>query len=340
MATNIYRPCPNRTTCPAVTRLVGQGVVEDPDSPLYNFSSEAPDPINYLGVFHYDTFPPPDTPYQWGQIHRGTTGGSWSGTSQQQANDNARNDVNNEGNNNRQSPPGSPYTAGPTGEPTDLVGNEEITCGVPCADGTGTYTLPADTITAKTQEEANILAQSICNERAGESPFCIDTADLPGACVGDTYSEQVTASGGAPFTGQIPSYSYLYGVSDGSLPTGLEIDPYTGLITGNPSTGGAYTFTVQALDSTFNVASKEYTIIITEITSGSTLESGVEELSGYSQTLAGTVPAGCTGVWSVTGGALPSGLALNPSTGEIYGEPAAGSKGDYSFEITLTVTCT
>lgn len=342
---NIYRPCPNRILCPAVTRLVGQGVVEDPDSPFFNFSSEAPDPINYLGIYYGgDSMAPPDTPYQWGQMGNPvhiTTGGYWSPYGQRDADDRARLAVQqgNHGGRTTNSPD-NPWSSGPGGSPGDFYTNAEVTCGVDCeGGGTAEFTVEAGTIGGDTQEEADMLAESLCEERAGVNPICITTESLPGACIGEAYSEQVQATGGTPFQDQVPPYSYLYGVSDGALPGGLVMDPYTGAITGSPTTGGSYTFTVQALDAAFNIGSAEFTIVVIEITSSGALESGVESLAGYSQTPSATIPAGCTGVWSVTSGSLPPGLSLNSATGEISGTPDPGSKGDYSFELTLTVEC-
>ena len=336
----IYRPCPKRITCPAVTRLVGQGVGEDPDSPFFNFSSEAPDPINYLGVFYNDYFPPPDSPYQWAQIGSSGsyTGGYFGGVSQQDSNDNARNNVQDAGWNNEQEPPGAPWTSGPTGSPGDIFENAAVTCGEACeAGGTFEYTVEAGTVHAKTQEEADALAASLCDERKTEDPLCIGNETLAGGCLNEAYSVFIAVSGGTPFTDQVPPYSYLYGISDGALPTGLELDVYTGEIYGTPTVSGNYTFTVTVLDAVFNTTSEQFSIAVVEITSG-TLESAVVALD-YSQTLIGVVPAGCTGAWAVTSGSLPAGLTLDPATGAITGTPDPGSNADYSFQVTLTVEC-
>ena len=340
----IYRPCPNHITCPAVTRLQGQGVIEDPDSPFMNFSSEAPDPVNYLGVFYNDYFPPPDSPYQWSQI--GGPGspvtGYFGGTSQQHSDDNAKTNGQDAGWNNQQEPPGTPWTSGPGGSPPDIFENAAVTCGEACeAGGTYEYTVEAGTVHALTQEEADALAVSLCAERKADDPLCIGNETLAGGCLNEAYSEFITVSGGTPFTDQVPPYSYLYGIGDGALPNGLELDVYTGEIYGSPDTGGNYTFTVTVMDSVFNTTSEQFSIDIVEITSG-TLEGAVIG-TNYSQQLIGVVPAGCTGVWSITGGTLPAGLTLDPATGIISSPlgtgPDAGENGDHSFQVTLTVTC-
>ena len=333
----IYRPCPNHITCPAVTRLQGQGVIEDPDSPFMNFSSEAPDPVNYLGVFYNDYFPPPDSPYQWSQI--GGPGspvtGYFGGTSRQHSNDTARTNGQDAGWNNEQEPPDPPSRGGPRAPRPTIFENAAVTCGVTCeAGGTFEYTVEAGTVHALTQEEADSIASSLCRSRAGINPLCINNTSLVGGCVGEDYIEQILVSGGQPFPSGFP---YLSGISEGTLPPGLEIEPTTGTITGTPTTGGTYNVTVSALDATFSITTKAFTIAIAEISS-ETLESAIVG-SAYAQTLIGVVPSGCTGVWSVTGGSLPAGLTLDPNTGAITGTPDAGEQGDHTFQVTLTVEC-
>ncbi len=64
---------------------------------------------------------------------------------------------------------------------------------------------------------------------------------LPRVDVGAAYDEMLTHTGGTgPFT---------FSVSAGSLPPGLTLDPATGRLTGTPTTGGSYSFTVRILDS-------------------------------------------------------------------------------------------
>jgi alpha-tubulin suppressor-like RCC1 family protein len=90
---------------------------------------------------------------------------------------------------------------------------------------------------------------------SGEAPrLAITPATLPGGTVTVAYSQQLSASGGtAP-----RQFSY-----SGTLPPGLSLSS-TGLLSGTPSTGGTYTFTVQARDSFYIPveAVRTYTIYI------------------------------------------------------------------------------
>ena len=65
----------------------------------------------------------------------------------------------------------------------------------------------------------------------------ITTTSLPGATLGQAYSTTVTASGGTT--------PYTWGVTSGSLPPGLFLDPATGAITGTPTRAGTFPFSAR-----------------------------------------------------------------------------------------------
>ena len=150
---------------------------------------------------------------------------------------------------------------------------------------------------------------------------------LPGAAVAAAYGQQITATGG--------SGTYVnYAVSAGSLPVGLTLNPTTGAVTGIPSNGGTYTFTVTVKDSAGNIGSKSYTMVVAAalaITPAS-LPGGTWGMA-YSQTLtAAPCMTACT--YAVSSGALPNGLVLNTATGVISGTPSL--VGSYSFVVTAS----
>jgi len=70
-------------------------------------------------------------------------------------------------------------------------------------------------------------------------PLTIQTAQLPAAARGFSYSEQLTAVNG---TGNI-----TWSITSGSAPPGLSVT--AGAIAGTPTTDGTYAFTLQATDS-------------------------------------------------------------------------------------------
>jgi hypothetical protein len=147
------------------------------------------------------------------------------------------------------------------------------------------------------------------------SSVTINPQALPGGTVGAAYDQILTAS---------PSGAYTYRVTSGALPTGLMLDAATGRITGAPTSGGAFTFTVQASASNC-LGSRSYTVNIGCAAMSITPASLAAGTAGnpYSQSLSvsPTAPAG-SHTFSLAQGNLPSGLTLHPQTGVISGLPS------------------
>ena len=158
----------------------------------------------------------------------------------------------------------------------------------------------------------------------------ITTATLPDWTVGQAYSQTISETGG---TGTI-----TFGVSTGTLPTGLSLNTSTGAVTGTPSTttGSPFSFTVTATDSVGASGSQAYTVTINAVPSitTATLPSGTVGTI-YSQTLAETGGTGAI-TFGVTVGTLPTGLSLNTSTGAITGTPTTTAGSPFSFTISAT----
>jgi hypothetical protein len=139
-----------------------------------------------------------------------------------------------------------------------------------------------------------------------------------------------------PFGGT-PPYSDWTVVS-GALPTGLTLNPATGVISGTPTLAGTYTFFVTVTDSIPQTSAPQpFSITITAepITFTTTTLPDAEEGTSYTQHIyvsGGTSPYS----YSLTSGTLPSGLTLNSINGVISGTPAEGSAGTYNFTITVT----
>src|SRR5579885_2636178 len=158
----------------------------------------------------------------------------------------------------------------------------------------------------------------------------ISTTGAPNGVVNAAYpGVTVQAQGGTP--------SFTWSAT--GLPPGLVMNPSTGAITGIATVPGPFRVTVKVIDAgtpTPQTATQTYTgIIYTALVIPTTgVPNGVADVN-YAAAVAatgGTPPY----TWSISGGALPGGLALNAATGAISGIP--GSAGNLNFTVKVTDT--
>ncbi len=175
-----------------------------------------------------------------------------------------------------------------------------------------------------------------------------NSSPLPAALAGQSYAQTMVASGGTP----------PYQWSASSLPPGLAIDPASGIISGTPTSAGAFNFTVQVADAAQGSATRTFALTINAppiaITTVPPLFTG-NVGTPYSQkfSASGGLPPYA---WTILSGSA-GGLALDPSSGTLQGTPqtpgaftftiqvadAAGSKASQSFSViinppSLTIT--
>ncbi|MDN2708995.1 putative Ig domain-containing protein [Janthinobacterium sp. SUN118] len=162
----------------------------------------------------------------------------------------------------------------------------------------------------------------------------IAPSTLPAATVGAAYSQSVTASNGfAP---------YGYAISAGTLPAGLTLNAATGVLSGTPTAGGSFNFTVRATDSSTGngpySGARAYSLTVSAPTISVTptvmpaMTAGV----AYSQSISaagGTAPY----TYAITGGSVPTGLSL-AANGTLSGTPTAA--GPFNFTVTATDSST
>jgi hypothetical protein len=152
---------------------------------------------------------------------------------------------------------------------------------------------------------------------------------LPGATAGATYSVSLGAGGGTP------TYSH-FTVSNGALPGGLSLSQ-SGLLFGTPTAAGTFNFTIKAQDSTTGPAqpysgSQSYSLVIAAPQIGvspSNLPAG-EAYLAYNQTLAGTGGTAPYSNFTISNGALPTGMSLS-SGGVLSGTPTVA--GNFTFTV-------
>jgi pimeloyl-ACP methyl ester carboxylesterase len=158
------------------------------------------------------------------------------------------------------------------------------------------------------------------------------TSDLPDAVAGKPYGATLVATGGSGYTWRIES---------GTLPTGLSLDPSSGVISGivgsiSGSTSRSLNISVQDslgryIWQTFNINWLAGVVISTPA-SGTpqwTVGNPVLNGTGYNFTASG---GNAPYTWSATG--LPGGLSIDSGSGVISGTPTTAG----AYTITLTVT--
>jgi hypothetical protein len=117
----------------------------------------------------------------------------------------------------------------------------------------------------------------------------------------------------------------------------------TGAITGTPSAAGSFSFDITATDSLGCTGSTSYTVNInascpTITLSPATLPDGTVG-TAYSQTVSASGGA-APYTFAVTSGALPAGLSLNGTTGNISGTPSATGTSNFTITATDNNACT
>lgn len=192
--------------------------------------------------------------------------------------------------------------------------------GAPTASGISNFTVRV------TDSEASPASATQTFNVTITSPLIITTNLLPNGSVNAPYSVTLQASGG--------TQPYSWSITAGSLPAGLSLDASTGVISGTPTTSEKPSFTVQVADTSANSATQSFSITIEPALTITTtsLASGTLKVA-YSSTVEAayaTLPL----TWSIGSGALPTGLALNASTGSISGTPLVAGTSNFSVMVT------
>jgi large repetitive protein len=150
---------------------------------------------------------------------------------------------------------------------------------------------------------------------------------LAGAAVGQAWTNQVSALGGAA--------PYTFAVTSGGLPPGLTLNSATGLISGTPTLGGEYTFRITATDSGGVWGYSEFSLFVSFPTFTVSPASWPPAYAGVPYSLTFTATGGTAPyVFTIERGEqAPPGLALS-SQGVLTGTPTTG--GNPSFHMRIT----
>jgi hypothetical protein len=205
--------------------------------------------------------------------------------------------------------------------------------------GVGSFsglTLSSTTSQSGESLTATINLNGSLNLTATSNPFnviviTLSPTSLNSGTVASFYSQQITASNGtAPYT-----YSVGAGLPAGLTLTSSGVD--AGLLSGIPTAGGTFNFTITATDNLGNSGSQAYTLVVgapTIIVSPATLASGTYGTS-YNQSVSASGGTASYTYALAGGSSLPPGLSLS-SSGAITGTPSQASATAYTFTIIAT----
>jgi hypothetical protein len=138
------------------------------------------------------------------------------------------------------------------------------------------------------------------------------TTNLPAGTVGSPYSNTIDEDGG---TGTL-----TWSITAGALPPGLSLSQL-GVVSGTPTAPGNYNFTVQVTDSASppNVATLAFMLSVADAQYGDLI---VVDGSPLASPLAGTLfritPTGTSGTIAAISNGSPTGVAVDPASGNIY----------------------
>jgi outer membrane protein assembly factor BamB len=206
-----------------------------------------------------------------------------------------------------------------TGSPSAAI------AGMPTAAGTATFTV---TVT----DSDTPISQTASRQFTVTTYGLMDmtTLHLPNAVKNVNYDAAIAVNGGQP--------PYAWSLANGLLPAGIALNSATGQITGTPSwdPGMLAEFTVRVTDAGIPALPVEQTYVIHILDQPAITNDNLEGALQHSDYSAAFTGYGGLApyAWSVSQGALPAGLALNPATGVISGKPSAC--GDYAFTLRMT----
>ncbi len=209
--------------------------------------------------------------------------------------------------------------------PTGLaLGTDGTIQGTPTVAGSYDFTVKAENALGAASRTRTIAIAAVTVAPTITGP----SLPLADATVGVAYSQTFTATGTTPMT---------WTIAAGALPSGLQIDSSTGVLSGTPLSATTAAFTVAATNGS-GADTRACSLIVLALPTApsitgpaSPLPNGIVNVAYVATfTASGSAPI----TWSVTAGTLPTGLSLASSTGVLSGTPTAAEV--RTFSVTAT----
>ncbi len=146
-------------------------------------------------------------------------------------------------------------------------------------------------------------------------------SDLPVGNMGQAYGYQLATSGGT---------AKSWSVSAGTLPSGVQLTP-EGAIVGTPTQSAVSQFTVRATDGS-RAATKQFTLKVTEPMLVTAPKPTAIKLGRQFLVMFGV--KGGLGPYTWSGLDLPTGVGVNPTSGQLGGRPGTAGQLTYTVKVT------
>jgi hypothetical protein len=191
----------------------------------------------------------------------------------------------------------------------------------------GTFTAPkvtsntSEIITATSAANASSYA-AVTLTVTPQAPLAIATSALAGADVGIPYTAALSATGGVT--------PYQWSLTTGALPSGIQLQASSGVITGTIALAGSYPFTAKVTDSSGHSASLGFTLTVSS-SSANGFDGPAELPRIYIQTAMSNTPAPGSTITVNSGGDLQSALNSASCGNTIQLQAGATFTGTFTF---------
>jgi len=218
------------------------------------------------------------------------------------------------------------FTASASGVPTPTLSESgALPLGVSFADnGDGTASLKG---TPSSGGAFNITVTASNAEGSVSQSFTLTVNQSP--VMTSANSATFTAGIANSFTVSATGYPAVSFSESGALPSGVTLNPATGLLSGTPAAGGIFSFSITASNTAGSV-SQSFTLTVNQapsITSANNATFTAGSAAAFVVAATG-FPAPVLG----ESGALPGGVTFNASTGSLGGTPTSSG----SFNVAFT----